>query len=87
MAGTVKIELIPPEIERQLLKGAATVALVGAIAAKIAAAAGASGGEFGHDVQVGKTRARAMVWTEDFAAMELEAKNRVLTKAIDAGRT
>jgi hypothetical protein len=52
----------------------------------IAAAAGAAGGVFGHDVQVGRTRARAMVWTEDVAAMEAEAKDRALTRAVDAGR-
>jgi hypothetical protein len=85
MAGIVKIELISAGV-RQLLQGPEIQADLARRAGAIAAAAGASGGEFGHDVRVGHSRARAMVWTEDFAAMEAEAKNRALTRAVDAGR-
>lgn len=85
MAGEVKIELISAGVA-ELLKSAEVQADLARRAGAIAAAASASGGKFDHDVRVGKSRARAMVWTDDFAAMEAEAKDRALTKAIDAGR-
>lgn len=49
----------------------------------IAAAAGP-----GHDVNVGKgaQRARAEVVTETFEAMAKEARDRNLTRSVDAGR-
>lgn len=52
-------------------------------AENIAAAAGP-----GHivDSQIGRTRARAAVITASFEAMHAEARDRNLTRAIDAGR-
>lgn len=38
------------------------------------------------DSEVGRNRARAAVITESFEAMRKEARNRNLTRAIDAGR-
>ncbi len=38
------------------------------------------------DSDVGRTRARAWVWTDTPEAMVAEATNRKLTRAIDAGR-
>lgn len=81
----VKIELIPGGVVA-LLKSAEMLALIEAKCAAIASAASAGGGTFGHDVVLGKNRVHGMVWTEDFAARHAEAKDRVLTKAIDAGR-
>ena len=52
-------------------------------AARIAAAAG-EGMET--DYAVGRNRARASVRTATFAAMRAEAKDRALSRALDAGR-
>jgi hypothetical protein len=57
--------------------------LVEKIAANIADAAG-EGMEY--DVQIGRSRARGLVWTGTGAAMRAEAESRALTRAIDAGR-
>ncbi len=42
----------------------------------------------GHEseTEVGRNRARAMVWTETFQAVRSESINHTLTRAIDAGR-
>lgn len=85
MASNVRIEVNYAAVG-QLLKGSEIQADLDRRAATIAAAASASGGKFGHNVQVGKSRARAIVFTEDFDAMRAEATDRVLTKAVDAGR-
>ena len=45
-----------------------------------------AGPGFEADVQVGRTRARAMVKSTDFQSMRAEATDRALTRAIDAGR-
>lgn len=80
-----KIELNKAGV-RQLLTSPEVVADIARRAASIAATASGSGGEFGHDVVVGKSRAHGMVWTDDFDAILAEAKNRSLTRSIDAGR-
>lgn len=38
------------------------------------------------EVQVGRNRARAMVWTDTMRARYYEATQRTLTRAVDAGR-
>lgn len=85
MSSNVRIELNRAGVAA-LLKGSEVQADLGRRAAAIAAAAGAAGGEFSHDVRVGSARARASVWTADFDAMRAEATDRVLTRAIDSGR-
>lgn len=52
-------------------------------AERIAAAAGAG---FEADVDVGRNRSRASVRTTDFRSRHAEARDRRLTKSIDAGR-
>lgn len=85
MATSIKIELNSAGVQ-QLLKSGEIQADLARRAAAIATAAGASGGEFGHEANVGANRARASVWTEDFEAMRAEATSRALTRAVDAGR-
>lgn len=65
------------------MKSAGVRADVRARAERIAAAAGP-----GHQVRVaeGRTRVRATVTTATRAAKKSEAKNKTLTRAIDAGR-
>jgi hypothetical protein len=55
----------------------------------IASAAISASGEPGFEVdsQVGENRARASVRTTEFGAMKAEARDRALTRAIDAGRS
>lgn len=67
----------------ELLRSAEVKAELERRAARIAAAAGA-----GNEVEsgVGRTRARAAVVTETFEAKHSEAKDRTLTRALDAGR-
>lgn len=83
--GEIRIELNRVDVGR-LLKGAEIEADIARRCAKIADAAGAGGGVFGHDVRVGPSRVHGIVFTDDFAAMWEEADNRALTRAIDAGR-
>jgi hypothetical protein len=85
MADDFRIELNSAGV-REFLQSGEVAADVGRRAAAIAAVAASGGGQFGHDVRIGKTRARAIVFTADFAAMHAEAKTRALTRAIDAGR-
>lgn len=86
MANNVKIVLNRAGVG-QLLKSSEVQADLLRRAQAIAAAAGANGGEFVADARIGTTRARAIVFTADAEAMRAEAKDRVLTQAIDAGRT
>lgn len=83
--GNVRIELNKGAVQ-DLLVGPEVKALIEQKCAAIAATASASGGEFGHDVILGARRAHGMVWTDDYAARRAEAKDRALTRAIDAGR-
>jgi len=71
---------------RELLKSPEVQADLARRAGAIAAQASQSGGQFGSNVQVGATRARAIAFTADAHAQELEARDRVLTRAVDAGR-
>ena len=68
---------------RQLLRSSEVEANLRARAERIAAAAGP-----GHEVdsRIGANRARASVATATFEAMQSEATDRTLTRAIDAGR-
>lgn len=68
---------------QQLLKSREMQALVNARAKRIAAAAGP-----GHAVEPDNSgdRARASVVTRSYAAKKAEAKDRTLTRAIQAGR-
>lgn len=78
----IRIELNHNGI-RELLRSRAVLRDLTRRAHNIAAAAGP-----GHEVdsEVGPRRARADVRTATFEAMEAEATNRNLTRAIDAGR-
>lgn len=80
MAMTVR--LVPGAVGR-LLKSDAVLSDLTARGARIAAAAGD-----GHEVEpfVGATRARVTVRTATPAAMVAEARDRALTRALDAGR-
>lgn len=84
---TLRIELNHAGMA-ELLKCEGVQADLLARAGRIAEAASAGGmnGTFGHNVQVGRNRARALVFTDDADAMVAEAKDRILTRAIDAGR-
>lgn len=83
--GNVRIEINHDAVAK-LLKSSELAALIGEKCAAIAEAAGAGGGEFGHDVIVGANRVHGMVWTEDEEARRAEATERRLTAALDAGR-
>lgn len=67
----------------ELLKGPEITALIEAKCAAIAAAAG-EGMKSG--VYQGRDRIRGNVWTSTPEAKKAEATDRVLTKAVDAGR-
>lgn len=82
MAETLKIKLNRRGV-RQLLRGAEIQADLRRRAEAIARAAG-DGMEV--ESSVGRNRAHALVRTGTFEAMRAEAKDRKLTRAIDAGR-
>lgn len=60
--------------------------VLGDLERRALAIAAAAGPGFEADSDVGRNRARASVLTETREAMEAEAKDRALTRAIDAGR-
>lgn len=68
---------------RQLLTGSA---VEDDIRARAEAIAHAAGDGFEAEVTIGRQRVLGAVRPVTFAAAEAEAKSRVLTKAIDAGR-
>ena len=78
-----KIVLKGDVVRWYLQGGGGGAADLQARARRIAAAAG-EGMEV--DYAVGARRARASVRTASFAAMRAEAKNRALSRALDAGR-
>lgn len=82
MAARIRIEMNRKGVA-ELLKSAEVQADLTRRAEAIATAAG-PGMEV--DSRVGKTRARASVRTDTFEAIKAEATDKVLTKAIDAGR-
>lgn len=73
---------------RDLLRSSEVQDDLGARAEAIEAAANAASepGAFEWDVEVGANRARASVRTASLEGMIAEAKDRALTRAIDAGR-
>lgn len=56
------------------------------LAERAAAIAAAAGPGMAHSSTIGRHRALAMAWTGTPAAMVAEARDRKLTRAIDAGR-
>lgn len=77
-----KIELNRATV-RALLKGAEMQADLKSRAERIAAAAGEG---FEAETKVGANRAHATIRTATWAARHAEARDRALTKALDAGR-
>lgn len=67
-----------PGFEADMLRRAKAIA--------VAASAGGDAGEFEASSKIGSRRARASVITADDHARAGEAKDRRLTRAIDAGR-
>lgn len=84
MARNVKVILKPGAVPK-LLKSPEVLADLERRAHNIAAAAGGAP-DYEIDGMVGRTRARAMVWTATPEARYDEATRRTLTRAIDAGR-
>ncbi|HLS46088.1 MAG TPA: hypothetical protein VK045_11695 [Ornithinicoccus sp.] len=82
MASKVRIEMNPAGFQA-ILKSAEVQADLGRRAEAIANAAGDG---MDVDVRVGRTRARASVRTGSPEAMRAEARDKTLTRAIDAGR-
>lgn len=80
--GSVKVKM-SKQGSRDLLKSLEVQQDLRTRAERIAAAAG-SGNEA--EVQVGKERARAAIFTTTAEAMRREATSRSLTSALDAGR-
>ena len=79
---SIRIDMNSAGIQ-ELLKSGPVRALLKVKADRIAAAAGPG---MLASSRVGKTRARASVITDSFAAKRAEATNRSLTRAVDAGR-
>ena len=79
---SIRIDMNSAGIQ-ELLKSSPVQALLKAKADRIAAVAGPG---MLASSRVGKTRARASVITDSFAAKRAEAKDRRLTRAIDSGR-
>lgn len=83
----IKIVLNRKEV-RHLLRGDGPYAGVASdLKSRARAIANAAGDGMETDSSVGANRARASVWTATREAMEAEAKDRSLTRAIDAGRS
>lgn len=82
--GTVKVEQNSKAIEA-IMRSPEVVA---ALKRKADAIARAAGPGFRSEVKQGtKDRARATVWAGTYEARRAQAKDRALTKAIDAGRS
>lgn len=82
MAQRIRIEMNRKGVE-ELLKSPEVQADLQRRAEAIAQAAGPG---MVAEARVGRTRARASVRTGDFDAILAEARDKALTKAIDAGR-
>jgi hypothetical protein len=78
-----KLKLNPAGV-KELLKSEGVLADLADRADAIAEAAGPG---FESDWERGPNRARASVRTTDFESRKAEAKDRALTRAIDAGRS
>lgn len=76
------------EVQADLTRRGAAIAAAAVNNARAAASGSDSGepGEFTSEVRVGAHRARVTVRTGDVRAMYYEATDRVLTRALDAGR-
>lgn len=81
--GLEKLKLNPAGV-KELLKSSGVLA---DLADRAGAIADAAGPGFEADSDVGTNRARASVRTVDYEARKAEAKERALTRAIDAGRS
>lgn len=77
--------VIHHEAIAELLRGPEIQRDLAARAQRITSAAGGPP-DFEHEAHIGKTRARETVRTATVDGMIAEATNRVLTRAIDAGR-
>lgn len=91
MADRIDLDRIEINYEAvgKLLKGAEVQADLAQRAGRIAAAATAAspdGAEYWVDIQHWPTRAGVFITAGNSAAMEGEATNRALTRALDAGR-
>ena len=84
MFKSVRIELNAAGV-RSLLQSSDVQADLQGRAERIAAAAGGAP-DFVAESRVGATRARASVRTATFDGMRAEATDRVLSRALDAGR-
>lgn len=82
MASKVRIEMNPAGFQ-EILKSAGVQA---DLERRAEAIANAAGDGMDVDVRVGRTRARASVRTGTPEAMRAEARDKTLTRAIDAGR-
>jgi len=86
VAQKIRIVMNPAGVDA-LLKSAEVQDDLRRRAQNIADAAGEyQGDHFEVDVRVGRTRARASVRTASYEAMLAEARDKVLTRALDAGR-
>lgn len=88
MVDKIRIEINTAEVGRRL-KGADIAAVLESMGASVDATATATAGGsavFGHETTIGRNRVRCTVWTQNWEAMYAEAKDRVLTRAIDAAR-
>lgn len=84
MSRNVKVVLNPGAVP-ELLKSPEILADLERRALNIANAAGGAP-DYEIDSSIGRTRARAMVWTATPEARYEEASRRTLTRAVDAGR-
>jgi hypothetical protein len=78
----VRFRLKPGAVP-QLLKSPEVVAMLDEAARDVVRSAG-PGHE--HEVEIGATRARAMIWTDTVEARISESRHRTLSRAIDAAR-
>lgn len=86
MATRVRIELNHSEIRRLLRGEGQYVGVLHDLQARAERVAEAAGDGFEADTFVGRNRARAGVITATPAAMEAEARDHVLVRALDAAR-
>lgn len=86
MASKVRIEMHPHAVGQVLRGEGGDNRLLEELERRANAMANAAGDGMDVDVRVGRTRARASVRTGTPEAMRAEARDKTLTRAIDAGR-